>query len=115
MKPRRRMPDYEADSVSISADRISAPKKIYRNAKHNGNRSTAFGDVRVKINKSHPEKGSDRDFRPSAGDVLIGDKNTSVDFEAKRIQLQGHHGGKVVATASKDVRIFGKLRRRKGE
>ncbi len=113
MKPRRRLPDHEADSVSIAADRISSPKKIYRNAKHNGNRSTASGDVKVKINRSHPEGGSDKDFRPDAGDLLVGDKDGSIDFEAKRIQLQGRHGGKTVATASKDVRIFGKLRRRK--
>lgn len=115
MKPRRRVPDHEAESVSISADRISSPKKIYRNAKHNGNRSTASGDVKVKINRSHPEGGSDKCFRPDAGDVLVGDKDASIDFEAKRIQLQGRHDGKTIATASKDVRIFGRLKRRKGE
>lgn len=97
----------------VSADEITEPKKMYRNAKHNGNRSTASGNVEIKINRPHPEQVPDKDYRPDKGEVLFGEEDQSVDIEAKRIELHGRYGSKSVASASRDVRIFGKLRRKR--
>ena len=112
-KPRRGRPDMEAESVEISADRIAKPKKFYRNAKHNGNRAKADGNVRVTVFKEHREKILDEIFRPKKGEVFEGDENSSVVIEAKRIEKHTRRGERDSASASRDVRIFGKLRRRK--
>ena len=113
MKPRRTKPDHEAESLTVKADGISKPEKIYRNARHNGNRMTAGGHVSVLIKKQKSERGSDPDFRPEKGTILVGRKDQRITVEAKRIVKQGSEGGQHVVSASKDVRIFGKLRRRK--
>jgi hypothetical protein len=113
MKPRRGKPDHEAESISVRADSIEKPEKIYRNAKHNGNRTSAKGNVEIKVNRQKPENNADEIFRPRPGTILKGGEEESVIIESKRIQKQGRHNGKDVANASRDVRIFGKLRRAK--
>lgn len=112
-RPRRGKPDMEAESVEISADRIGKPKKFYRNAKHNGNRAEADGHVRVTVFKEHREKILDKVFRPGKGEIFEGGEDSSVVIEAKRIEKHTRRGGRDSASASRDVRIFGKLRRRK--
>ena len=112
MKPVRGRPDHEAESFTVKADTIDKPKKFYRNAKHNGNRTEASGHVSVRIRKQKTERGSDPDFRPENGPVLIGGEKQKIAIEAKRIVKQGSDNGQEVASVSKDGRIFGKLRRR---
>ena len=111
-KPHRRSADHEAESVSIQADSVSKPKKFYRNAKHNGNRSKVEGNIEITIRRRHKESKDD-DFRPYEKTVLTGGPKQSIIVEAKRIEHQGRHDGKDVASASKDVRIFGRLFRRR--
>ena len=112
-RPRRGRPDLEAESVDVSADEIKKPKKIYRNAKHNGNRVEADGNVRVTTLKEHRERISDKAFRPRSGDVFEGGEDSSITVEAKRIEKHTRRDERDSASASRDVRIFGKLRRRK--
>lgn len=113
MKPHRISPNHEATSITVKAGSISKPKKIYRNAKHNGNRIEVKDEVEIKVNKQISEKNIDRDYRPEPGTILRGEDTDKISIEAKRIEKQGRHKGMDVATASSDVRIFGNLRRRK--
>ena len=111
--PRRKRPDHEAESVVIKADKIDEPRIMYRNKTHNGNYTNAKGNVSIFINRKHFESKDD-DFRPGNGVVLEGDPDQKIRIEAKRIEKHSKISeGQQTGSASKDVRIFGKLRRRR--
>lgn len=109
----RRKPDHEAESIVVKANRITNQGYFHRSNTHGGNRMVAKGDVEVEIKKQHPGN-RDKGVRPDPGTTLIGPGgDTEVTIEARRPGRINRVPGRDIATASKGVRIFGKLRRSK--
>ncbi|MBQ7701577.1 MAG: hypothetical protein IJT54_04150 [Candidatus Methanomethylophilaceae archaeon] len=105
----RRKPDYEAESIRVTANKIDKPEYVPKSKTHGGNRTTAKGDIKIVVNSQHP--GQESESRPKPGTVLHGDDD--VIIEARSI-IKGRNRDserKEIAVARQRVEIFGKLRR----
>lgn len=115
MRAPRRKPDYEADSVEMTADSIKDKGHFHGRKTHGRNRAVAKGDIEVTVREQHPGKAADEGRRPLAGTVLEGPgKDAEITVEARRInKVRPAEGGRESTTASGGAEIFGRLRRRK--
>lgn len=70
MRAPRRKPDYEADSVEMTADSIKDKGHFHGRKTHGRNRAVAKGDIEVIVREQHPGKAADEGKRPPAGPLL---------------------------------------------
>lgn len=107
-------PDHQADSVVVKAAEIDGPEYIPRTKTHGGNVILAKGGVEIVINKGL--SGKDRRGRPDTNDVLVSDnEDQTVEVSGRFAKKKNKKtDGKEVASVSKNVWIFGRLRRRSG-
>lgn len=111
---KRLKPDHQADSVVVKAAEIYGPEYIPRTKTHGGNVILAKGGVEIVINKGL--SGKDRRGRPDTKDILVSDD------EDQTVEVSGRYAdkkdkkkdGKEIANVSRNVWIFGRLRRRTG-
>lgn len=95
----------------MTADVIDKPEYFPRSGVHGGNWFRAKGDVEVKVKRPLP--GKDKDVRPEAGTVLEGNGTEIVVTGRRVVKGKNKVDGKDIGFASKGVRIFGRLRRRR--
>lgn len=100
--------EVEAKSAKVVADSITKPVKIRMSNVHHGSRSEAEGNVEIEIKTQYPNAGGE-EKRPPAGTIIKADKAT---IQARQIIHLEKKGGRERITASDNVGIFWKLRRR---